>query len=106
MHIPGVAGLAGDRLARVAEPVIVVGDRHDPRTVAPANLSAPRAAQRRRSPVDEDLDGVRAFASFGQVPQAKVTLQLHRIQMGTGLDTVTPRSSEPAGRVPPALGFT
>jgi hypothetical protein len=30
VHVPGVAGIPGDRLSWVSEPVVVVGDRNDP----------------------------------------------------------------------------
>ena len=82
VHVPGVAGIPGDRLGRVPEPVVVVGDRHDPRAAAPANLTVPGTAEPLHRLADEDLDRVRAFGRIGQIPHAKVALQLHRIEVG------------------------
>ena len=82
VHVPGVAGIPGDRLGGVSEPVVVVGDRHDPRAAAPANLTVPGTAEPRHGLVDEDLDGVRPFGGIGQIPQAKVAPQLHGIEAG------------------------
>jgi len=80
-HVPGVAGLPGDRLGRVREPVVVVGDRHDPGAAAPANLAVPGTAEPFHRLADEDLDRVPAFGGIGQIPHAKVTLQLHGIEV-------------------------
>ena len=88
VHVPGVAGLPGDRLGRVSEPVVVVSDRHDPGPAAPAHLAVPGTNEPLHSLADEDLDGVPTFGGLGQIPQAKVPLQLHRIEPGnrTGHD--------------------
>jgi hypothetical protein len=67
---------AGDRLGHVSEPVVVVGDRLDPGTAAPANLTIPCARELLRGPADEDLDGVGTFGRFGQIPLAEVALEL------------------------------
>ena len=83
VHVPGVPGIPGDRLSWVSEPVVVVGDRHDPGTGAPADLAAPGTTEPLHSLADEDLDGVGTFGGFGQIPQAKVTPQLHRIEVGS-----------------------
>jgi hypothetical protein len=82
VHIPGVAGIPGDRLGWVSEPVVVISDRHDPRAAAPANLAVPGTSEPRHGLADEDLDGVRTFGRIGQIPQAKVALQLHVIDVG------------------------
>ena len=63
---------------------------------------------------DEDLDGVPAFGGFGQIPQAKVALQLHRIEVGnrTGHGdssfkrTGWERSSRPGVHLSEAVGLT
>ncbi len=82
VHVPGVAGIPGDRPGRVSEPVVVVGDRHDPGTAAPANLAVPGTSEPLHSLADEDLDGVGTFGGIGQIPHAEVALQLHRIEAG------------------------
>jgi len=68
IDVSGLAALPGDRLDRIAEPVIIVGDRHDPGTAAPADLAAPGPAQPFHSQADKDLDGVRTFRRVGQNP--------------------------------------
>ena len=73
LQIPAAPGAA-----RVIRPI---GIRHDPRTAAPATRAVPGAAESLHRLADEDLDGVRAFGGFGQIPHAKVTLQLHRIEV-------------------------
>jgi len=63
---------------------------------------------------DEDLDGVPAFGGFGQIPQAKVALQLHRIEVGNrtghGDSSFKPtgweRSSRPGLHLSEAAGLT
>jgi hypothetical protein len=106
VHVPGVAGFPGDRLGRISEPVIVVGDRHDPGTATPADLALPGTTEPLHSLADEDLGGVGTFRGFGQIPQAKVALQLHGIEVGnrTGHDDSSFRRT--GWEVPPGLGFT
>ena len=80
-HVPGVAGIAGDRLGRVSEPVVIVDDRHDPRPAAPADLAAPGTAQRNHGLVNEELNGVRAIGRVREIPDAKVAAQQFRLQI-------------------------
>src|ERR1022692_2741727 len=87
-HLPfadvaGVARLSGDRAGRVAETVVVVGDRHDARTAAPADLAGPGTGQRRDDPVDDELNSVRTFGWVGEIPDAEVELQLLRSEIGS-----------------------
>ena len=77
-HVPGVAGLPGDRAGRVAEPVVIVGHRDYPRATAPADRAAPGAGQRLGRPADDELDGVRAGRGVGEVADAEVAPQLLR----------------------------
>ena len=42
VHVPGVAGITGDRISHVPEPVVVVGDRHDPGTATSEPHSSTR----------------------------------------------------------------
>jgi len=74
VRVPGVAGIPGDRLGGVAEPVIVVGDRHDPVAAAPADRATPHTRQPLDGLADEDLDGVRTLRGVGQVPDAEIAL--------------------------------
>src|ERR1700722_6906412 len=41
VHVAGVARLPGNRGGGAPEPVVVVGDGHDPRAAAPADLAVP-----------------------------------------------------------------
>src|ERR1039457_1470165 len=83
IDVAGVARLSGDRAGRVAETVVIVGDRHDAGTAAPANLAGPGARQRLDGPVDEELNSVRTFGWFGEIPDAEVELQLLRGEIGS-----------------------
>jgi hypothetical protein len=78
---PGPPG-ARSWCGRVPEPVVVVGDRHDPWTATPADLAVPGTTQPLHSLADEDLDRVGTFGGFGQIPQAKVSLQLNGMKVG------------------------
>jgi len=82
VHVPGVASIPGDRLSRVPEPVVVVCDRDDPGAAAPADLTVPGTGEPIHSAAGEDLDGVGAFGGRGEIPQGKVALQLHGIEVG------------------------
>jgi hypothetical protein len=107
VHVPGVAGLPGDRLGRVAEPVVVVGDRHDPRAAAPANVAVPGAREPLHGPVDEDLDGVGTLRGLGKIPDAEVEAQLLGMKVGNGAghgDSLGKRTGW--GDIPPGPGFT
>ena len=84
-HLPGaqVAGVTsfpGDRVGRVPQAVVVVGDGHDLRTPAPPDLAGPGTGQRLDRPVDEDLDGVRALGGVAEIADAESGLQLRRIE--------------------------
>jgi hypothetical protein len=95
-----------DYIGRVSEPAVVVGDRLDPRTAAPANLAVPGTREPPHRLADEDLDGVRTSGGFGQIRMPRSRCNCTGSRQQTGRDTVTPRSSEPAGEVPPGLGLT
>jgi hypothetical protein len=71
-------------IAGIDEPVVVVGDRYDPGTAAPADLTTPGATEPLHALADEDLDGVGTFGGVGQIPHAKVSPQLHGIEVGNG----------------------
>ena len=79
---------------------------HDPGTAAPANLAPPGTRELLHRLADEDLDGVGTLGGFGQIPQAKVALQLHGIEVGNKTGHGDSSFSEPAGKVPPGLGLT
>src|SRR5271157_956984 len=80
-HVAGVTSFPGDRVGRVAQSVVVVGDRHDLRAPAPADLAGPGAGQRLDRPVDKDLDGVRALPGVGEIADAESGLQLRRTEV-------------------------
>ena len=46
------------------------------------------------------------LGGFGQIPQAKVALQLHGIEVGNKTGHGDSSFSELAGKVPPGLGLT
>jgi hypothetical protein len=81
-HVAGVTGFPGDRGGRVAQPIVVVGDRDDSRAPAPPHLARPDTGQRGGDPVGEDLDGVRARRGIGQVADVEGGAQLRRSEKG------------------------
>jgi hypothetical protein len=81
-HIAGVTGFSGDRAGRIAQPVVVVGDRDDLPAPAPPDLARPGTGQRGDGAVGEDLDGVRACRGIGKVADVEGGAQLRRTEMG------------------------
>lgn len=76
VHIARVAGVAGHRVGRIAEAVIVVGQRHDAGAACDPNVAAPGVAQGPDSQLDEELDAVRPFGRVGQVSDGEILGEL------------------------------
>jgi hypothetical protein len=68
-EVARVAGLAGDRRRRIAEPVVVVLDGDDGRRAQHAHGAAPPGGERLDDGVEQQPDGVRPLGGIGQVAQ-------------------------------------
>jgi len=69
--VAAVAGVAGHRVGRVAQPVVVVGDGDDSGTGIAAHRDAPGAGQSLLQRRDDALQRVRSRGRVGQVPHGE-----------------------------------
>jgi len=76
--VPRIPGLPGHVAGVVAEQVVVVGDRDDPVTAAPAHPAAPVRGERLGGTAGDELDRMRPFGRVGQVTDGQITCELFR----------------------------
>jgi hypothetical protein len=74
--VAGVPGLARDAVGRVAQRVVVVGDRDDAAAAPHVDVRAPGPGQRGDRRLDEPLHAVLARVGVGQVAQRQRALEL------------------------------